>query len=112
VLAVRKNPSKGIKDSHTPQTMKLQLLFLPALLCAIAFDLIIRPVVPISVLVLAAFVASTSPFALRAVVKDPLIGLLSPVLLAARSCAQITGVAAGLFNARRKPASVPKNSPA
>ena len=27
VLAVRKNPGKGIKDSHTPQIMKLQLLF-------------------------------------------------------------------------------------
>ena len=26
VLAVRKNPSKAVKDSHTPQLMKLQLL--------------------------------------------------------------------------------------
>ena len=40
VLAVRKNPSKAVKDSHTPQLMKLQLLFAPALLLALAFDLI------------------------------------------------------------------------
>ena len=36
VLAVRRNPSKAMKDSHTPQLMKLQLLFAPALL--LAFD--------------------------------------------------------------------------
>ena len=55
VLAVRKNPSKGVKDSHTPQIMKLQLLFAPALLLAVAFDLMVRPAVPASALVLAAF---------------------------------------------------------
>src|ERR1700678_1443240 len=34
VLAVRKNPGKAMKDSHTPQLMKVQLLFPPALLLA------------------------------------------------------------------------------
>jgi hypothetical protein len=110
VLAVRKNPSKGIKDSHTPQIMKLQLLFVPALLFAIALDLIFRPAISFSLLVLAAFVLSALPFALRALARDPLIGLLSPVLLAARSCAQVMGVAAGAIYARRKPATVANSS--
>ncbi len=112
VLAVRKNPSKGIKDSHTPQIMKLQLLFVPALLFAISLDLILRPAISFSLLVLAAFVLSALPFALRAFARDPLIGLLSPALLAARSCAQVMGVAAGAIYVRRKPAGVSKNSPA
>jgi glycosyltransferase involved in cell wall biosynthesis len=112
VLAVRKNPSKGLKDSHTPQVMKLQLLFAPALLLAVAFDLTVRPAMPASVLVLAAFLVSTLPFALRAIGKDPIVGLLSPALLAARACAQVLGVTAGLIYARRKPAEVPTNSPA
>ena len=43
VLAVRKNPSKAVKDSHTPQLMKLQLLFAPALLLALIFDFIVHP---------------------------------------------------------------------
>jgi len=43
MLAVRKNPGKGLKDSHTPQLMKLQVLFAPALLFAAAIDLSIRP---------------------------------------------------------------------
>jgi cellulose synthase/poly-beta-1,6-N-acetylglucosamine synthase-like glycosyltransferase len=110
VLAVRKNPGKAVKDSHTPQLMKLQLLFAPALLCAVAFDLIVRPSVALSVLVVAGFLVSTLPFAMRAFSKDPVIGLLSPALLAARACAQLLGVASGLVYARRKPAEVPSGS--
>ena len=103
VLAVRKNPSKGVKDSHTPQIMKLQLLFAPALVIAVAFDFFARPRVPVSAVVLGAFFLSTLPFALRAFRKDPVVGFLSPILLAARASAQVMGVAAGLIYARRKP---------
>jgi glycosyltransferase involved in cell wall biosynthesis len=111
VLAVRKNPSKGVKDSHTPQVMKLQLLFAPALLLALAVDLSLRPWVPLSALVVAGFLLTTLPFALRAIRKDVLVGLLSPALLAARSCAQLLGVTAGLLHARNL-AEAPSKSPA
>ncbi len=104
VLAVRKNPSKGVKDSHTPQMMKLQLLFAPALLLAIVFDLAARPTISATVLVLAAFLFSTVPFSVRAFAKDPVIGILSPVLLAARACAQVWGVLAGVIYGRQKAA--------
>jgi glycosyltransferase involved in cell wall biosynthesis len=110
VLAVRKNPSKGVKDSHTPQTMKLQLLFAPALLLAMVFDLAARPGVPVSALVLGGFLLSTLPFTLRAIRKDPVVGLPSPLLLAARACAQVLGVAGGLIYARRKPIESAANS--
>ncbi len=112
VLAVRKNPSKAVKDSHTPQVMKLQLLFAPALLLAVAFDLLARPAIPASVLVMAIFLVSTLPFALRAIPNDPIVGLLSPALLAARAWAQVLGLTAGLIYARRKPAAAPTKSPA
>jgi glycosyltransferase involved in cell wall biosynthesis len=104
VLAVRKNPAKGVKDSHTPQIMKLQLLFAPALLGALLFDFIVRPVVPASAIVLGAFLLSTLPFALRAIRKDPVVGILSPILLAARACAQLMGVVAGMIYVGRRPA--------
>jgi cellulose synthase/poly-beta-1,6-N-acetylglucosamine synthase-like glycosyltransferase len=112
VLAVRKNPGKALKDSHTPQLMKFQLLFAPALFFAAAFDLSVRPPVPASALVLAAFLVSTLPFVLRATRKDPLVGLLSPALLAARACAQVLGVIGGLIYARHKSAPAPDKSPA
>jgi GT2 family glycosyltransferase len=112
ILAVRKNPGKGVKDSHTPQLMKLQLLLAPALLAAAAFDLAVKPRVPVTGLVLGGFFLSTIPFASRAFRKDPLVGLLSPFLLAARACAQVLGVVAGLIWARTTPATAQKNSAA
>jgi glycosyltransferase involved in cell wall biosynthesis len=110
VLAVRKNPSKGVRDSHTPQIMKFQLLFAPALLLAVVLDMAVRPRVPVSALVIAGFLISTLPFAVRAIRKDPMVGLLSPVLLAARACAQVLGVAGGLIYARRNPMEQTANS--
>jgi cellulose synthase/poly-beta-1,6-N-acetylglucosamine synthase-like glycosyltransferase len=100
VLAVSKNPQKALKDSHTPQLMKLQLLLAPLLLAAFVFDVLARPMVPASFLVLAVFLGSTLPFALRTTWKDPVLGLLCPALLALRACAQGLGVASGTIYAR------------
>lgn len=110
ILALRKNPKKTLKDSHTPQVMKLQLLFAPALLLAISFDLVISLGVPTSALVGIAFLFTALPFAGRAIRKDPVVGLLSPFLLATRSCAQLLGVTAGLFSAWRAPTNAATES--
>jgi len=110
VLAVRKNPGKGVKDSHTPQIMKFQLLFPPLLLLAAVFDLVMRPTVIASVFVVAAFLLSTLPFALRAMTKDSVVGFISPLLLAARAGAQFLGVIGGLIYSCRKQAVVPIKS--
>ena len=88
------------------------LLFAPALLLTVAYDWLFRPKIPASSVVLAAFLVSTVPFVLRAIKKDPIVGLLSPVLLAARACAQVLGVAAGLVYAQRKPVEAATESPA
>jgi GT2 family glycosyltransferase len=112
VLAVRKNPSKAVTDSHTPQLMKLQLLLAPALLFALTLDVTVRPPISLSMFVLAFFLVSTLPFAARAIRKDAVVGLLSPALLAARSCAQLFGVTAGLLYARAKANPAPARSSA
>ena len=112
VLAVRKNPEKALKDSHTPQVMKLQLFFVPALVLAAAVDVIKRPSVPLSAIVAAAFFVSTLPFIARALPKDGNVALCSAILLAARSGAQFLGVAAGLIYTRRKPVRIATKSAA
>jgi cellulose synthase/poly-beta-1,6-N-acetylglucosamine synthase-like glycosyltransferase len=106
VFAVRKNPSKAVKDSHTPQLMKLQLLFAPGLLISAAFDAVVRPSPPAAVLLLLIFLITALPFAIRAGKKDPAVGAVSPLLLALRACAQAMGVTAGLIYARRKSGQV------
>lgn len=37
VLAVKRHPNKIWKDSHTPQSMKIQLLFAPLLIASLVF---------------------------------------------------------------------------
>ena len=110
VVAVRKNPSKCVKDSHTPQLMKLQLLLAPALLIAVVMDFTMRPRVSATGLVAAMFLLSTLPFAVRAFRKDPVVGLLSPALLALRACAQLAGVIGGLAHVMFSPARLPSKS--
>ena len=110
VLAVKKNPGKAIKDSHTPQMMKLQLLFLPGLIAALLFDMKFLSRVPVSLGVIGCFLASTLPFAIRAFKRDPAVALLSPILLAARACAQTLGVIGGVLYARRGPARLKTSS--
>lgn len=104
MLAVRKNPAKGVKDSHTPQIMKLQLLLWPALALAALADLTMHARFSATLLVLLLFLLSTLPFVLRAVRKDAVVGLLSPFLLAARSGAQFLGAMRGAIHAWRSPA--------
>jgi glycosyltransferase involved in cell wall biosynthesis len=101
VHALRKNPGKVVKDSHTPQIMKIQLLFPVALLLAFGFDLAVRPKVPASMLVSVAFLVTAFPFIVRAIRRDSLVGILSPFLLAGRACAQMLGVAAGFLYSLR-----------
>ncbi len=110
VLALSKNPSKTLKDSHTPQTMKLQLLLAPALLLALSRDLLMHTTILAWPLVLASFLVSTVPFTLRAARKDPLVGLISPILLAARSCSQALGLMAGFIYTNRRPNGAPAGS--
>jgi len=112
VLALRRNPQKALKDSHTPQLMKLQLLFLPMLLVAGLIDFAERWPLTVSAIVFAAFLLSTLPFVLRALKKDLRVALAAPVLLAARSCAQLLGVIAGSAYSHDKPIKVATKSAA
>jgi hypothetical protein len=110
MLAVRKNPGKAVKDSHTPQVMKFQLLFPPLLLLSFGIDLLRHRPGLFSGLVIVAFFFSTVPFTFRAIQRDAVVGALSPVVLALRACAQLTGVVSGLLFALRKPAMLAKKS--
>lgn len=112
MLAVRKNPSKGIKDSHTPQLMKLQLLLVPSLMVAAVLDVATHPPISALLLTIAAFLVSTIPFVARSFRRDRVVALLSPAFLAARACAQLAGVTSGLIHARRITAERVTDAPA
>jgi len=94
VMAVKKNPNKAVSDSHTPVTMKLQVVIFLAILAAL-------PVTPWYPVLLSSsatlYFLTTLPFAFKAFRKDAVVGSLSPVLLFLRSAAQLTGLAFGVL---------------
>ena len=55
----------------------------------------------LSVVLCSIFLFATTPFTAHVVRKDPIVALLCPLLLPARSCAQILGVAGGIVFASR-----------
>lgn len=112
VMALRSNPQKAWRDSHTPQLMKLQMLFAPALLLALAMDVVEHRPGTFTLMVLAAFMLSTLPFVAQAWKKDPAVAALSPFILAGRSWAQLLGVMAGLRHGSIKPVRIATKSTA
>jgi len=95
MLAVRKNPNKAIKDSHTPQLMKLQLLLAPAAVAALAAGIFFGPFLWLAAAMAALFLATSFPFALREGKRDTVVGLVAPAALFMRALYQFAGVAAG-----------------
>lgn len=120
---VRRFPDRAVKDSHTPQAMKVQMglsvLLIPSLIVGVAgavFAPLFRTrgkpgirkgssgqlLAPFSLLTLL-FLASTIPFARKAWSKDRWVALLSPALLFGRALALSAGYAKGVFSPRPAP---------
>jgi len=92
----RRFPSKMMRDSRTPQAMKVQLglAFLLAITCLAS---VLRPfLVTGAVSILGLFMLSTLPFCLRVARKDPALAILSPVMLLLRAVASLAGLAVGV----------------
>jgi len=88
MVVYRRYPDKMMKDSYTPQTLKLQILFLflavgwlPAML--LWPEGIIYPMAATFFL----YGLSMAPFALLAIRRDPVVGMLSPFFLSVRAAA-------------------------
>jgi cellulose synthase/poly-beta-1,6-N-acetylglucosamine synthase-like glycosyltransferase len=98
LLAVRKNPEKMIRDSHTPQLMKLQLLLPPLFLLALTASPWWPPAARAAAVLLLLFCLASTPFVIKALRRDPVVGLLSPLLLLGRAGAQFLGVIGGFVD--------------
>ncbi len=97
MLAVKNNPNKAIKDSHTPKIMKMQLLVPPALFGGALISVYSESGLYIVFLLMVVFVISTAPFTFRALKGGVVLGILSPLLLFFRAFAQFCGVSGGLL---------------
>jgi cellulose synthase/poly-beta-1,6-N-acetylglucosamine synthase-like glycosyltransferase len=115
VQVVRRFPERAVRDSHTPQVMKLQialaavlLLSAVALLTSTLFSWwpgVVAAAV-VGALTTLSFLVSTLPFAAKAWPKDQALVLLSPGLLFMRAVGLGLGTAWGILHPHRGLADV------
>lgn len=98
MVVYKRFPEKMIKDTYTPQTLKLQVLLFPflaaGLLIAVFFPL--YGLYPFLLIVLC-FVFISTPFILMSLKKDSIIALFSPFLLYIRAASIGLGALWGML---------------
>jgi len=92
---VRRFPGRAASDSHTPQVMKLQMALVALAWLALPVAFLWSDAGALATLALALFLLSTLPFMARTLFADPLVAILSPLLLFVRATALTLGFAAG-----------------
>ncbi len=89
-------PDKAKKDSHTPSTLKLQIVL--AALTLLVFPLVFVEAcwwIPLAVFTV--FAATTIPFAACAARRDLIVGFIAPWMIFGRSLALGTGMSLGIL---------------
>lgn len=93
---MRRYPERVIKDSHTPQVLKLQMGLVALILATLAASLIFPLALLAAVLLVGVFKLTTAPFLQKAWRKDRAVFWASPWLLFCRALALGIGYAWGL----------------
>jgi glycosyltransferase involved in cell wall biosynthesis len=96
VFLLKRHPGKMKTDTHTPQSLKIQILLSLGALTGFAGPLF-STVYYISAPSLILFILSCTPFFLFALKKDPAVAFVSPVILFLRSIALSLGLGMGLI---------------
>lgn len=105
VRMYRLHPAKALSDSHTPQTLKLQIVLTAVLLCSLAVGVLRPSLLIVGGASLAAFLGSALSFIVKAYRRDRAVALVAPVLLFLRALALGLGFAAGILGTTvRRPA--------
>ena len=108
-LLLRWHPERAARDSHTPQTLKLQIGLVGLLGLLIPLVALWPPARWPALAVAALFALSAVRFLVRVARRDPVVALVAPVLLLVRSLALGVGLVAGFLRFSRRPS--PRRAP-
>jgi glycosyltransferase involved in cell wall biosynthesis len=97
-LVLKRHPKKIVRDSHTPQSLKFQMVFAMLLLGCLILGPLDSDFLFYGLFPFTGFLVTIFPFALRLFRKDPLVALCSPFLLSARAISLSFGLLAGAFS--------------
>lgn len=93
MIVYRKYPNKIMKDTYTPQTLKLQILFIFQTIISLSLALFYPSVMILfACLGLFFYLATCSPFVISTFRQDSTVALLSPFFLCVRALSIGTGV--------------------
>jgi glycosyltransferase involved in cell wall biosynthesis len=98
VLVHKKHPHKLIRDSHTPQNLKIQIIVIAIAALFLPLGLIDSFFFWISALLGLLFIVTTVPFVYRNWRKDISVAIISPFLLLIRTIALGLGFGHGLIH--------------
>ena len=96
VLVYRMYPGKALKDSYTPQVLKLQIALAGALVALAPVALVWRPARRLAAAVAGGLLVSTLPFTALVARADPGVAPWTPALVVLRALALGLGTAAGI----------------
>jgi glycosyltransferase involved in cell wall biosynthesis len=94
-LVLKDHPKKIVRDSHTPQTLKLEMFFSLLLVACLGLCPFDEVFVRYALFPLTGFLATTLPFMVKLTKKDPAVALTSPFLLFVRATALSLGLIVG-----------------
>jgi cellulose synthase/poly-beta-1,6-N-acetylglucosamine synthase-like glycosyltransferase len=98
VRVLQAHPGKAVRDSHTPQTLKAQMVLVVTTVALALLGLWRSSFGFVAGLSLLLLLISVMPFSLKALLKDPAVGLISPFLLLVRAVALSLGMIGGLWD--------------
>ena len=99
MVVYKRYPNKMLKDSYTPQTLKIQILFLFLFLISLLLMGLLPHLIVYSLIFsIAGFVLSILPLTLLALKKDILVGILSPFFVSIRSFSLGLGIIWGILS--------------
>jgi len=97
-LVLKDHPQKAVRDSHTPQSLKLEMAFATACLVSLLLGAVETRFLLYGLIPLAGFLGTIFPFAAKLIRKDVTVGLFSPFILLARALSLSLGLMAGVVN--------------
>jgi GT2 family glycosyltransferase len=98
LIVYRRYPQKALKDSYTPNVLKIQTLLLAITLPLFPLSLFVHNSFSLVLLIWSIVLLSAFPFSIKTYKKDKLTGIFSPVIILLRSLAFAVGSILGMIH--------------
>ena len=97
IYILQRHPAKALRDSHTPQMIKVQIVLLAAAL-SITLAALLLPIGPgVSIGLWIAFFLTMGPLLIKIARRDPAVLLVAPLMIGVRTLALGLGMFNGLL---------------